>query len=247
MAHLRRGPGVAALHKAAAQQQSYKKVGDDLNSATVESMQAQLAVFQKNLEEFALKYRKSIDKNPEFRKHFQTMCVNIGVDPLASNKGFWAELLGVGDFYYRLGVQIIEAGLRTRAANGGLMELHELAAYVAKLRGKKAQPVSLDDIELAVDKLNVLGGGTRVIKVGPTRRLVQLVPIELDNDHAAVLAAAQERCYVTRSQLAKQLGWTDMRIEKVLQPFLREGICWIDDQAEGEKQFWFPSLFRPAA
>jgi hypothetical protein len=56
------------------------------------------------------------------------MCVNIGVDPLASNKGkklyvvslvliqiwienlnfksifvgFWSELLGVGDFYYEL-------------------------------------------------------------------------------------------------------------------------------------------------
>jgi len=25
------------------------------------------------------------------------------VDPLASNKGFWAELLGIGDFYYELG------------------------------------------------------------------------------------------------------------------------------------------------
>ena len=36
------------------------------------------------------------------------MCSKIGVDPLASNKGFWAEMLGVGDFYYELGVQIIE-------------------------------------------------------------------------------------------------------------------------------------------
>jgi len=32
------------------------------------------------------------------------MCANIGVDPLASNKGFWAELLGIGDFYYELGM-----------------------------------------------------------------------------------------------------------------------------------------------
>ena len=36
------------------------------------------------------------------------MCARIGVDPLASSKGFWAQLLGVGDFYYELGVQIIE-------------------------------------------------------------------------------------------------------------------------------------------
>ena len=36
------------------------------------------------------------------------MCSKIGVDPLASSKGFWAQLLGVGDFYYELGVQIVE-------------------------------------------------------------------------------------------------------------------------------------------
>jgi ESCRT-II complex subunit VPS22 len=34
------------------------------------------------------------------------MCSAVGVDPLASQKGFWAELLGFGDFYYELGVQI---------------------------------------------------------------------------------------------------------------------------------------------
>ena len=38
------------------------------------------------------------------------MCASIGVDPLASGKGFWSEMLGVGDFYYELGVQIVEVG-----------------------------------------------------------------------------------------------------------------------------------------
>lgn len=45
------------------------------------------------------------------------------VDPLASNKGFWAEVLGVGDFYYELAVQIVEICLATRSENGGLMTL----------------------------------------------------------------------------------------------------------------------------
>lgn len=39
-----------------------------------------------------------------------------GVDPLASNKGFWAQLLGVGDFYYELSVQV---RLNTRGPDGG--------------------------------------------------------------------------------------------------------------------------------
>ena len=36
------------------------------------------------------------------------MCASIGVDPLASSKGFWSEMLGFGDFYYELSVQIVE-------------------------------------------------------------------------------------------------------------------------------------------
>ena len=42
----------------------------------------------------------------------QDMCASIGVDPLASGKGFWSEMLGVGDFYYELGVQIVEVNKR---------------------------------------------------------------------------------------------------------------------------------------
>ena len=47
--------------------------------------------------------QNDIRKNPTFRTQFHEMCAKVGVDPLASNKGFWAELLGIGDFYYELG------------------------------------------------------------------------------------------------------------------------------------------------
>lgn len=35
------------------------------------------------------------------------MCKQIGVDPLSSNKGFWVDVLGVGDFYYELAVSTL--------------------------------------------------------------------------------------------------------------------------------------------
>lgn len=47
--------------------------------------------------------QSDIKKNPIFRAQFHEMCAKVGVDPLASNKGVWAELLGIGDFYYELG------------------------------------------------------------------------------------------------------------------------------------------------
>ena len=50
--------------------------------------------------------RADITRDPAFRAQFHAMCAAAGVDPLASNKGFWTELLGFGDFYYELGVQI---------------------------------------------------------------------------------------------------------------------------------------------
>ena len=41
----------------------------------------------------------------------------------SASKGFWAEMLGVGDFYYELGVQIIEVCLATSHRNGGKHEI----------------------------------------------------------------------------------------------------------------------------
>lgn len=57
------------------------------------------------------------------------------MDPLASNKGFWAEVLGVGDFYYELAVQIVEICLATRSVNGGLMALPVSAPVAANCEG----------------------------------------------------------------------------------------------------------------
>jgi len=51
-----------------------------------------------------------------------------------AKKGFWSELLGVGDFYYHLAVQIVEVCLRTRPANGGLIEMEELKRHLIRKR-----------------------------------------------------------------------------------------------------------------
>lgn len=51
------------------------------------------------------------------------MCANVGVDPLVSNQSTWAQLLGLGDFYYELGVQVIESCLATRSAHDLLTSL----------------------------------------------------------------------------------------------------------------------------
>jgi len=239
---MRRGPGISGLQNRAKAQQTFDTKGTEVKTAELSQMKTQMEVFQTNLEAFAKKYKKEINKNPEFRRHFADMCTKIGVDPLASNKGFWSEMLGVGDFYYELAVQIIEVCLKTRERNGGILEVSELLLHLEKTRGKNAQQISSDDIERASKKIKILGNGFQVLYVG-SKTMIQSVPCELNQDHTTVLVVAQDKKYVTPSLLEQKLSWKKDRIQSVLELLLREGMAWVDDQMEGgERAYWFPSL-----
>lgn len=113
----RRGVGIGAVRKKQEQTKQFTEVGDQLAESQMAHVTSQLEMFKTNLEQFAVKYKNNIKKDPEFRKMFQIMCARIGVDPLASKKGFWSELLDVGDFYYELAVQIIEVCIITRCVS----------------------------------------------------------------------------------------------------------------------------------
>lgn len=69
-----------------APQEVFKARGEEVRQVSVAEMKGQLALFQSKLEEFAQKYKQDIRRDPAFRAQFHTMCANIGVDPLASNK-----------------------------------------------------------------------------------------------------------------------------------------------------------------
>lgn len=67
------------------------------------------------------------------------MCNAIGVDPLAGSnrpaageKGWWAQVVGgdVGDFYFGLGVRVVEVCRGTRGENGGLIGVGEVRERV---------------------------------------------------------------------------------------------------------------------
>jgi ESCRT-II complex subunit VPS22 len=205
-----------------------------------------LATFKENLEEFAKKHKKDINKNPHFRAQFQKMCAKVGVDPLASNKGFWAEILGVGDFYYELGVQIIDVCISTRKTNGGLITIEELLRRLKQIRSNakgSQQEISFDDVRRAVSKIKCLGNGYEIVDAGNQPMIVS-VPMELNKDHVTLINLAQDSCYVTMKGAAKELKWTEKRVQAILEMLLKEGMVWIDTQvSDKEVQFWFPSLF----
>ncbi|XP_059494767.1 vacuolar-sorting protein SNF8 isoform X2 [Stegostoma tigrinum] len=222
----RRGVGAGAIARKKLAEAKYKERGTVMAEDQLVQMSKQLEMFKTHLEEFASKHKQEIRKNSAFRVQFQDMCATIGVDPLASGKGFWSEMLGVGDFYYELGVQIIEVCLALKHRNGG----ESLIVYVK------------DDLIRAIKKLKSLGNGFSIIPMGGGY-LVQSVPAELNMDHTVVLQIAEKNGYVTVSEIKSSLKWDSERTNQILEHLLKEGLAWIDKQAPEEPQYWLPALF----
>ncbi|KAI9263377.1 EAP30/Vps36 family-domain-containing protein [Phascolomyces articulosus] len=244
---MRRRPiGVAHTQQRTKLDRDFQQIGDNIAAKELQQLQKQLDTFKVNLQDFARKHRKDIRKDPTFRAHFQKMCANIGVDPLASNKGFWADLLGVGDFYYELGIQIIETCIATRARDGGLTEINELQRRLEIMRrngqGGKQQEISEDDIIRAIRTLKPLSGGFEVIPIG-TRKMVRSVPKELDKDQSALLLLAQKTEYLDIQIIHSELGWNETRTQNALDHLLQDGLAWIDKQGDGVDTYWIPSYF----
>lgn len=292
---MRRGVGIGAIQQRQKLDAAAAARGTVLTTDRMEHVESQIAAFEANLAEFARKYRAEINKNPDFRRAFAKMTTSIGVDPLASSKGFWGKMLGVGDFYYELGVQIVDVCFSTRATNGGLMSVNELTARLTRMRsgrGKSGgaapaggaaaagaavgasrgvatssgaaahEAISVDDVLRAIEKLGLLGGGYRVVRVG-VELFVMSVPYELNADQTLVLqfcsrAAASGAAgaassatgaavgWVTVASLARGLSWERGRAEGTLTALLKEGMAWLDAgnpeaAAEGPR-YYFPAI-----
>lgn len=243
---MRRRAGVGAIQKKNLEQEKYKDKGTELQENQLEQMTKQMEIFRTNLEEFAAKHKHDIKQNPQFRKQFQEMCAAIGVDPLTSGKGFWS-VLGIGDFYYELAVQIIEVCIATSSRNGGLIGLEELRRRLIKARGqrKEHQEITTDDLLRAAKKLKVFGAGFTIIPISKGQYLMQSIPGELSMDQTAVLNAASnsDKAYVSVSILVGSLSWPNERAQKALDYMIKQGLAWIDYQNPKEPLYWFPSLF----
>ncbi|KAI4479668.1 PREDICTED: vacuolar-sorting protein SNF8 [Polistes canadensis] len=243
---MRRKAGIGAIHKQKLEQEKYKDKGTEIQENQLEQMTKQMETFRVNLEEFATKHKSEIKKNAQFRRQFTEMCASIGVDPLASGKGFWS-VLGIGDFYYELAVQIVEVCMAMNYKNGGLISLDELRTRLVQARGrrKEHQEITNEDLLAASKKLKIFGNGFTIVPIGRGKYLVQSVPGELSMDHTAVLqqASLSGNAHISRSMLENELKWERERAQKALDHMVKEGLAWFDEQGENETLYWFPSLF----
>ena len=147
-------------------QQQNKEITQETNQKLTE----QLAAFTTNLEQFAQKYKNEIQFNPDFREQFYTMCLEIGVDPLASIS-LWSKALNLSEFYYNLAIQIITISM----TKGPLIEINELRKML--MNNMKTKDVSLMDIEKAIESVSELKCGFQIVTVKNSKAVVT-VPME---------------------------------------------------------------------
>ncbi|XP_066954642.1 uncharacterized protein lsn isoform X2 [Macrobrachium rosenbergii] len=191
---------------------------------------------------------KSTMKQTFFIKRFERFAEVQGcqrdewaVCPSPLLTSFWCEMLGVGDFYYELGVQIVELCVATSHRNGGVLSLEEV---IRKLNHRRRQDnqISGDDIVRAVKKLRILGSGMEVVATGSSQ-FIYSIPGELSMDHTTVLQLAEKNGHMTVASAASDLGWTHERVSRTLDHLLRIGVAWRDDQ-DRPTSYWFPAFFQ---
>lgn len=256
--------GVGGLRKRQEVRNVMRQKGAALQQDRVEHSKKVIEVLRRQLEAFAIKYKVSIRSDPYFRSQFQIMCEKIGVDPLASSKGIWGELLGLGEFYFELGVQIIEVCISTRPHNGGIIGMLELLQRLRQHNRISRADTSVDDVKCAVGKLKHLGSGLDVIYVGPSRRrqlMVRSVPQELDREQSSVLDVAcrplseisahregSAGCVAIGNLTTSApvgLGWGEARAKRTLSRLLYAGMVWVDGEGTSVS-FWFLSVWSNA-
>ncbi len=124
-----------------------------------------------------------------------------------------------------------------------MIEIGRLRERLVASRGRHAQEVHEDDIERAIKKLQLLGNGFKVMRMGG-RKMVVSVPVELNRDHEDLGTLGQTNGGCVSPELAKEhLGWDSDRFHRAIMVLMREGMVWIDDGDESASRlYWFPSL-----
>mmetsp|Transcript_59942 Transcript_59942/g.177738 ORF Transcript_59942/g.177738 Transcript_59942/m.177738 type:complete len:266 (-) Transcript_59942:65-862(-) len=236
----------------------YTKKAEEMKAVSLSSAMETVEKLEVKLADFAKKHKKEIQHDPAFRKKFLEMCAPLGVDPLSSEKGFWGNMLGIGEFYYELAVKVAEVCMASKSRNGGIISVSEVRSILMK-RGTKFRfaesrnksNYSKEDIITAVGKLSKLGGGFRTMEVGNSVMIVS-VPTELDNDHMEVMKIAQDSDgqyltgisgRVSADDVRRVTGWNNERTKRALDLLLTKGMAWLDLH-DGEEIYWFPSVWK---
>ena len=130
-----------------------KKVAKQIEEENLKRLSEQLETFTKNLETFAKEHKDDIQFSSSFRKDFYSMCIEIGVDPLASIS-LWSKQLNLAEFYYTLAIHIITISM----TKGPLIEINQLRNMLKKhmKAEENKKDITIEDIEQVDNVVKVM-------------------------------------------------------------------------------------------
>jgi ESCRT-II complex subunit VPS22 len=226
---MRRGLGAAGIVKRRERDERMNELGTQIEETRTAKARALLEIFKTKLSEFAEKHRSRIQKDPEFREQFVAMCESVGVDPVRSNKSFWADvLLGMGSFYTDIAVQVLTIAITKREQVGPLLP-------VTRCLQLMQNKCSTKDLRRAVKSLSCFGN-IQVVSIGGEEYICTL-PSQHGTDHTDVLGVMSARSGSTSEEIASKLNRQQGRILHALHNLVRAGVVWIDD-FQGRRTYW---------
>jgi len=237
--------GLRDIEKKIRIKSAYKAKEAELMIDDLERMLENIRELHSQLKKFEKKWKKDIEKNKDSYKKLVELRQELGLPnelgiyEWKESATFW-DKVGGGDFFERLGVEILEKAKEIQEYTGGLMTLGEVVLLVNKDRPGKIIP-SKDVVE-AIEKLSnaKLIPKPKELKSGVV--LVEFIPANLSDDQEEVLALSTRKGWISMEELLLKTRWTQERCERVLESMRDAGIARVDASYAEGKKYYFPGL-----
>lgn len=237
--------GLRDIEKKIRIKSAYKTKEAELMITDLERMLENIRELHSQLKKFEKKWKKDIEKNKDSYKKLVELRQELGLPnelgiyEWKESATFW-DKVGGGDFFERLGVEILEKAKEIQEYTGGLMTLGEVVLLVNK--GRPGKIIPSKDVVEAIEKLSnaKLIPKPKELKSGVV--LVEFIPANLSDDQEEVLALSTRKGWISMEELLLKTRWTQERCERVLESMRDAGIARVDASYAEGKKYYFPGL-----
>jgi hypothetical protein len=237
--------GLRDIEKKIRIKSAYKKKEAELMIKDLETMLENIRELRKQLKKFEKKWKKDVKKDKasyqklvELRQELG-LPEEVGVYEWKESASFW-DRIGGGDFYERLGVEILEKAKEVQEYTGGIMTLGEVILLVNK--GRPGKVISAEDVVKSLEKLVDAKVIPEHKELKSGVKLVEFIPADLTEDHEEVLDLSTRKGWITLEELILKTKWSQERAERVLESMRKEGIARVDASYAEGKKYYFPGL-----
>lgn len=237
--------GLRDIEKKIRIKSAYKAKEAELMIDDLERMLENIRELHSQLKKFEKKWKKDIEKNKDSYKKLVELRQELGLPnelgiyEWKESATFW-DKVGGGDFFERLGVEILEKAKEIQEYTGGLMTLGEVVLLVNK--GRPGKIIPSKDVVEAIEKLSnaKLIPKPKELKSGVV--LVEFIPANLSDDQEEVLALSTRKGWISMEELLLKTRWTQKRCERALESMRDAGIARVDASYAEGKKYYFPGL-----